>query len=58
MEYGVMVEDDIRLTNEEICSCYEGTLTEEQMEVIKDFMAAAAVITYEGLLQRIRDNRN
>ena len=53
-----MVEDDIRLTNEEICSCYEGTLTEEQMEVIKDFMAAAAIITYEGLLQRIRDNRN
>ena len=29
------MEDDIRLTNEEICSCYEGTLTEEQMEGVE-----------------------
>ena len=49
-----MVEDDLRLTNDEILSCYDGdeTLTEEQMEIIKDFVALAAVITYEGLLQK------
>ena len=48
-----MVEDDLRLTNDEILSCYDGneTLTEEQMEIIKDFVALAAVITYEGLVQ-------
>ena len=47
-----MVEDDLRLTNDEILSCYDGdeTLTEEQMEIIKDFVALAAVITYEGLV--------
>ena len=49
-----MVEDDLRLTNDEIVSCYNGdeTLTEEQMEIIKDFVALAAVITYQGLLQK------
>ena len=48
-----MIPEDGSLTNEEILSCLdEGeTLTNEQMEVIKDFMALAAVIAYEGLLQ-------
>ncbi len=47
-----MVAEDGRLTSEEILSCYEGTLNEEQIEIIKDFMALAAVITYEGLVQQ------
>lgn len=48
-----MILEDGRLTNEEIKSCYGGKeiLTEEQMETIRDFMALAAVIAYEGLLQ-------
>lgn len=48
-----MIPEDGRLTNEEILSCYEGKEppTEEQMEIIKDFVALAAVIAYEGLLQ-------
>ena len=52
-----MVEDDLRLTNEEILSCYEGdeVLTEEQMDIIKDFVALAAVITYEGLAKMGKD---
>ena len=49
-----MVED-YRLTDDEINSCFNGTLTKEQREIIKDFMALATVIAYEGLVQKNKE---
>ena len=48
------IPNDIRLTTEEVKQLYEGDqeLTDEQIETIKDFMALAAVIAYEGLTKK------
>lgn len=45
------------LTTEEIRQCVEGgeKLTDEQIETIKDFIALAAVITYEDLKKKALD---
>ena len=55
-----MIPEDGRLTNEEILSCYEGKEppTQEQMDIFNDFVALAAVIAYEGLLQENRGITN
>lgn len=51
-----MIPEDGRLTYEEILNCFEGTEppTQEQMDIFNDFVALAAVIAYEGLLQENR----
>ena len=58
-----MVVDDIRLTTDEIKKYCKFNLadvlgllirrSDEQIEVVKDFMALAAVITYEGLKKKL-----
>lgn len=48
-----MAVDDIRLTTDEIKKYCKFNLTDEQIEVVKDFMALAAVITYEGLKKKL-----
>ena len=47
------MEDEYRLTTEEVRQNYDGDqeLTDEQVEMIKDFVQLAAVITYEGALK-------
>ena len=45
-----MVEEDIRLSTEEIKKFIKEPLTDKQIEIIKYFMALAAVITYEGIM--------
>ena len=45
------IPEEGRLTTEEVRQNVEGgeNLTDEQVETIKDFIALAAVIAYEGL---------
>lgn len=54
------MEDEYRLTTEEVRQNYDGDqeLTDEQVEIIKDFIQLAAVITYEGALkEQVREKK-
>lgn len=51
------MEEDIRLSPEEIRRLVKQDLTDEQVEQLRDFLALYAVITYEGLQEKLRKER-
>ena len=51
------MEEDIRLSPEEIRRLVKQDLTDEQVEQLRDFLALYAVITYEGLQEKLRKEK-
>ena len=51
------MEEDIRLSPEEIRRLVKQDLTDEQVEQLREFLALYAVITYEGLQEKLRKEK-